>query len=370
MSLKILVVDDSALIRRELTKLFVKNGFEVDIAKNGQEAIDKALSINFDVITMDINMPVLNGLSAVKEIMKNNPTPIVMVSSLTQSDADITFEALDYGAVDFVAKPGTITLKVKESGEEIVSKVKAASTIKHNRLIIRKAGNTTKAILGSSKRDRVLKRGRLSSSSTTQSQFLNSKEIVRRAVLVGSSTGGPTLIEKIATTVPADYPYPICVVQHMPETFTEKFAQRLNSISNLEVVEATNNMLLTRGKIIIGKGGRHMHFSKKASGHIHIKLVDNLNNAFFVPSVNDMFFSATKIFNCSDLLAIELTGIGDDGADGLVELKKRGAYTIAQSESSATIYGMPRAAYERGGTVKVLDFEDILDEIVNFKGDG
>ncbi|MEA3354064.1 MAG: chemotaxis-specific protein-glutamate methyltransferase CheB [Campylobacterota bacterium] len=352
MAKKILIVDDSALIRRELGKLLGSASFEVEYAKNGQEAVEKTFESDFDAITMDINMPVMDGLSAVKIIMKKKPTPIVMVSSLTQGDADITFEALDYGAVDFVGKPGTITLKVKESGDEIIRKVTAATKISKNRLVIRKAGNVTKTGLGKKKVKKIV----------------SSSQKAKKFVLVGSSTGGPGLIEKIAITMPADYPYPICVVQHMPELFTEKFAARLNDISNLNVVEAKNNEPLTPGKIIIGKGGYHMVFSKKASGLVSVKLGANTKKLFFTPSVDEMFFSAVQTMKCADILAIELTGIGDDGALGMVELKKKGAYTIAESKETATIYGMPRAAYEKGGTVKVLPFPEILKEILKFGG--
>ena len=349
---RLLIVDDSALIRRELGKLLGGAGFDIEFAKNGQEAIDKVMEDDFDVITMDINMPVLDGLSAVKTIMKQKPTPIVMVSSLTQGDADITFEALNYGAVDFIGKPGTITLRVKESGDEIISKVTAASKISKNRLIIRKAGNITKSNLNK----KVVKK--------TVSRVAKAKKVV----LVGSSTGGPGLIEQIVTSVPADYPHPICIVQHMPESFTGKFATRLDKISNLNVMEAKQNETITPGKIIIGRGGHHFHFTKKASGLVSVKLSPNTTKAFFVPSVDEMFFSASKNFNCRDILAIELTGIGDDGANGMVELKNKGAYTIAESKETATIYGMPRVAYEKGGTVEVLPFPKILEKIIKFGG--
>jgi len=351
MAKNILVVDDSALIRRELGKLLEGAGFIVEFAKNGQEAIDKTVDGSFDAITMDINMPVLDGLSAVKHIMKQKPTPIVMVSSLTQGDADITFDALDFGAVDFVGKPGTITLKAKESGEEIISKVTAASNLSKSRLLIRKAGNGTKS--------------RLSRAPEKKAVLTRAKK-AEKVVLVGSSTGGPGLIEKICTSVPENYPYPICVVQHMPEAFTEKFATRLDKISNLNVMEAKNNEPVTAGKIIIGKGGSHLTFSKKASGLVSVKLASNTTKRFFVPSVDEMFLSAINAFNCKNILAIELTGIGDDGADGMVELKNKGAYTIAESKETATIYGMPRVAFEKGGTVEVLPFPKIVDKILAF----
>lgn len=348
---KLLIVDDSSLIRRELTKLLRQEGFEVTTAKDGKEALEKVLANEFDVITMDINMPVMDGLTAVKFIMKQKPTPIVMISSLTQGDADITFEALEYGAVDFVGKPGTISLNVKDTGYDIVSKVVQASQIPKNRLKIRKAGNNTK----------------LNLTKKTEAKVAPVKvEKAKKVILVGASTGGPGLIEQIVRSLPADFPYPICVVQHMPEVFTSKFAKRLDKVCALDVLEAKNNETVTAGKVIIGKGGSHLHFSKKASGIVCIKLAKNITNSFFVPSVDEMFYSAQKIFNCEDVLAIELTGIGDDGANGMVELKKAGAYTIAESKETATIYGMPRVAFERGGTVKVLPFPEILDEILRF----
>jgi len=348
---KLLIVDDSSLVRRELTKLLGQEGFEIFTAKDGKEALDMALVGDFDVITMDINMPVMDGLTAVKFIMKQKPTPIVMISSLTKGDADITFEALEYGAVDFVAKPGTISLNVKDTGYNIVSKVVQASQIPKNRLKIRKAGNFTKA--------------NLNKKNESKTSYLKVSK-AKKAILIGASTGGPGLIEQIVRILPANFPHPICVVQHMPEVFTSKFAKRLDKVCALDVVEAKSNETVTAGKVIIGKGGSHLHFVKKASGIVCVKLAKNTTNSFFVPSVDEMFFSAVKMFNCNDILAIELTGIGDDGANGMLGLKKAGALTIAESKETATIYGMPRVAYERGGTVKVLPFPKILDEILAF----
>ena len=180
-----------------------------------------------------------------------------------------------------------------------------------------------------------------------------------RLVLIGVSTGGPKLIEKIVRSLPATYPYPICIVQHMPENFTSIFAQRLNTLTPLEVKEAKENEVIEPGKIIIAKGGKHLTFRKRGD-KIVSKLTKNINNRFFVPSVDEMFLSAAKELDPKEILAILLTGIGDDGADGMVKLKNGGAYTIAESEKSATVYGMPKEAYLRGGTCEVLDFEDIL----------
>jgi len=349
MAKKVLIVDDSALIRKQLGELLDSAGYDIGFAKNGKEAVEFATSVDFDVITMDINMPVMDGLSAVKEIMKKNPTPIVMVSSLTQDEADITFEALDLGAVDYVPKPGTITLNIEQTKGEILKKIETACKIKKNRLIIRKQATKRKAVL--------------------MEGSVAKKELpkdIEKLVLIGASTGGPGLIEEILASLPANYPYPVCVVQHMPESFTANFAKRLNKNCQIEVVEAKSGELVVPGKAIIGKGGKHMHFAKKASGALIIKLVSNTMKRFFVPSVDEMFFSATKVFNPKKIMAVELTGIGDDGADGMVELKKRGAYTVAESEETAVVYGMPKEAYVRGGVVKQLPFPKIVQEILNF----
>jgi two-component system chemotaxis response regulator CheB len=184
-------------------------------------------------------------------------------------------------------------------------------------------------------------------------------------VLIGSSTGGPGLIETIARSLPSDYPHPVCVVQHMPANFTAKFASRLNSVSKLEVVEADNSQPVVPGYFIIAKGGWHLHFRNK-EGMVYCKLVPNSKNRFFVPSVDEMFFSALEVMDPKKILAIELTGIGDDGADGMVALRKAGALTIAESEESAAVFGMPKEAIARGGAMKILPFDKIVEEILNF----
>jgi len=344
----ILVVDDSALIRKQLGTLLDRAGYDVGFAKNGKEAVEFVQEYDFDAITMDINMPVMDGLEAVRQIMHIKPTPIVMVSSLTQDEAEITFDALDLGAVDYVAKPGTITLDLKRQEEEILSKIAMAVAIPKSRLHIKKAAHRKARALSEPKERAAL---------PTKAEKL---------VLVGASTGGPGLIETIVTSLPEDYPHPLCVVQHMPENFTGVFAKRLNKNAAVEVMEAKAGELVKPGRVIIGKGGWHLHFTKKISGELAVKLVPNTMNHFFCPAVDEMFFSAAKVFDATKILAVELTGIGDDGADGMVELRKKGAYTIAESEETAVVYGMPKMAWERGGACKQLPFPEIVKEILAF----
>jgi two-component system chemotaxis response regulator CheB len=353
MAKSILIVDDSALIRKQLGETLDKAGYDIGFANNGQEAVDFVREFDFDAITMDINMPVMDGLTAVKQIMAIKPTPILMVSSLTSEDADITFEALDAGALDFILKPGTITLKLEESEREILNKVKAVSSIPKNRLIIKKHATTRRLDLSKKNSD------------VTLSVSTNSNEAPQGVVLIGASTGGPGLIEQITNSLPASYPYPIVVIQHMPENFTAGFASRLNNSSYLNVVESKPAMPVVRGQVIIAKGGFHLRFTKKASGAVMVKHIDK-NHRFFTPSADELFLSGAKVFDTSKLLAVELTGIGDDGAEGMLKLRQEGAYTIAEDETTAVVYGMPKSCWENGGAMKKMPFPKILDEIINF----
>jgi len=353
MAKKVLIVDDSALVRKQLSEIISTLDFEISIAKNGQEAVEKAAAEQFNVITMDINMPVMDGIEAVKQIMQNSPTAILMVSSLTTEDATITMDALDLGAIDYIAKPGTMNVGKNENREEILQKVKSLSRIPSRRL---KRSSTRPPV-----------RARRRSESSKSVEVNASSKDIEKVVLIGSSTGGPGLIEQICASLPADYKYPVCIVQHMPEQFTKAFAQRLNRSSVLEVHETSQNMELLPGNIYVARGGVHLNFAKKVSGKIVIREDKEKGKNFFQPSVNDMMKSALEIFNASNLIGVILTGIGDDGADAMVELKKNGAYTLGESEKSATVYGMPKEAYDRGGVSEQLDFTQILKKIITLK---
>ncbi len=353
MGKSILIVDDSALIRRQLGDTLDKAGYDIGFANNGQEAVDFVREFDFDAITMDINMPVMDGLTAVKQIMAIKPTPILMVSSLTSEDADVTFEALDAGALDFILKPGTITLKIEESEQEILDKVKAVSSIPRNRLLIKKHATTRRLDLSKKNTE------------STSCSASASNEAPKGVVLIAASTGGPGLIEQITASLPASYPYPVVVVQHMPENFTGGFAKRLNNTSYLNVTESKPGQAVCKGQVFIAKGGFHLLFSKKASGAVMLKHIDK-NRRFFTPSADELFLSGAKVFDATKVMAVELTGIGDDGAEGMLELRQRGAYTIAEDETTAVVYGMPKSCWENGGAMKKMPFPKIVDEILNF----
>ena len=350
MSKKILIVDDSALVRKQLRGLIEGLDFEIDIAKNGQEAIDKAIEKDYDVITMDINMPVLDGISAVKEIMIKNPTAILMVSSLTSENASITVEAMEYGAIDFILKPGTMNVGVEESGREIVQKIKSLSRIPKRRI-----------------KSPVLVKTVLQRPSRSTKEVVSPPKDLNKVVLIGVSTGGPGLIEQIVASLPLDYPQPVLIVQHMPEQFTRAFAERLARVTELPVHETSNNDEVLPGNIYLARGGVHLHLRRKTSGKVVTFDGKDKNSRFFQPAVDELFESALKIFPAEKIFSVLLTGIGDDGADGMVKIKQAGGYTVAESEATSTVYGMPKEAYDRGGVSQVMDFPDILKKIVNYK---
>jgi len=352
---KVLIVDDSALVRKQLSEMIETLDYEIDFAKNGKEAVDKAIDTQYNVITMDINMPVMDGIEAVKQIMENRPTAILMVSSLTTDDASITMDALDLGAVDYIAKPGTMNVGKRENREDIIQKVQSLARIPLRRL---KRGGS---------RPPVRERRRAQSSEPQETVNDKSSLDITKVLLIGSSTGGPGLIEQICSAIPVGFKYPICIVQHMPEQFTKAFAERLNRASAVNVFESQNNLELIPGNIYLARGGVHMNFVKKVSGKVVIREDKNKGDNFFQPSVDEMMLSALDTFGGRNLISVLLTGIGDDGAEAMVKIRKAGGYTIGESEESATVYGMPKEAYDRGGVMEQLDFMQILKKIATLK---
>ncbi|HQS67332.1 MAG TPA: chemotaxis-specific protein-glutamate methyltransferase CheB [Sulfuricurvum sp.] len=343
---RILIADDSALVRKQITEIVAELGFEIDTARNGAEAVEKALASQYDVITMDINMPIMDGLTAVRKIMERQPTPILMISSLTTESAQVTMEALDAGAVDYIAKPGTMNVGRDENSADIVQKVKSLSRIPPRRL-----KTMTRRSVVRERPQSVREATRMENQSTAD---------VTKLLLIGASTGGPGRIEQICTALPATFAYAVCIVQHMPEQFTAAFATRLDKNSSLPVIEAKDHMELYPGNIYLARGGVHMHFGKKVTGRVVIREEKNKGSRFFQPSVDEMFLSALKVFSGDQIVGVLLTGIGDDGAMGMVALKQAGGFTIGESEETATVYGMPKEAYDRGGVSQQLPFPKII----------
>ena len=358
MAIKILVVDDSALMRRQLTEVFESQGdFEVRLARNGQEAIDENLAWQPDVITLDINMPVMDGITALAHIMATRPAPVVMVSSLTEKGALATFEALALGAVDYVAKPGgTISLSIGEIEQELVAKVRAAARAKIK-------GKSSEKALVERLREERKKHVAPAKSPIIRRTLATACGEPEGLVLIGVSTGGPSTLEEILPKIPADFPYPIVVAQHMPSSFTGPFAQRMDNLCTLKVVEANKPMPLDVGTIYIGKGGADVVLTQRI-GRLTVLPKPEDKRYLWHPSVEALGKSALEHCEASAIIGVMLTGMGYDGADAFTELKKKGARTIAESEDSAVVFGMPKELIDRGGASLVLPANKIATQLI------
>lgn len=351
--IKLLIVDDSALMRRQLTTLFGAEGdFEIRLARNGREAVEENAAFQPDVVTLDINMPEVDGLTALSRLMEERPVPVVMVSSLTEKGALATFEALALGAVDYVAKPGgTISLSIDLIRQEVVSKVRAAAKAR------------LKTARGLSARMRA-----------ERSQDQPRAALVRRGigsdgvVVIGVSTGGPRTLEDILPLLPADFPWPVLVAQHMPASFTLPFANRMNELCPLQVVEASRPMPLEAGSIYIGKGGADMVVAQRGAGKPTVLAKPETAEFLWHPSVELLGRSVLEHFDPARIIGVMLTGMGYDGAEAFAQIRKSGGRTIAESEATAVVFGMPAELIVRGGASVVLPCEKIANQIIAWAG--
>jgi two-component system, chemotaxis family, protein-glutamate methylesterase/glutaminase len=334
---RVLIVDDSALMRKLLTSVLSEDeGIEVvGAAPDPFDAREKIKSLNPDVVTLDVEMPRMNGLDFLRKIMELRPTPVVMISSLTQAGADITLEALEIGAVDFVAKPADAGAMLQLGGE-LIPKIKAAA---HTRL-----------------RRRVppphRQRRAVGGASSTSDKL----------IAIGASTGGVEALKAVLMLFPEDVP-PIVIAQHMPERFTAAFARRLDSECRMRVCEAAHDQPIERGNAYIAPGGHHLEVARRGSG-----LVCALNDGPLVsghrPSVDALFHSVARVVAPRAVGAI-LTGMGRDGANGLLAMRRAGCITLGQDEGTALIYGMPRVAFEIGAVESQHGLFDISEAILN-----
>jgi two-component system chemotaxis response regulator CheB len=349
--IKLLIVDDSALMRRQLTQLFASEAdFEIRQARNGREAVEQNHEFQPDVVTLDINMPEMDGLTALSLIMIERPVAVIMVSSLTAQGALATFEALNLGAVDYVAKPGgTISLSIDEIRNELVSKVRAAARAK-----IKVKGQSVKGLVRRLRDDREKVAARpLALRRSTTGEGL---------IIIGVSTGGPSTLADILPQLPFDFPWPVLIAQHMPAAFTKSFADRLGQGCNLNVVEAGHPMLVEPGTIYIGKGDADMVVTMRA-GKLTV-LPKPVNSQYlWHPSAELLGRSVLEHCDPAKVIAVMLTGMGYDGSDAFAEIKKRGGRTIAESEATAVVFGMPAELIKRGGATVVLPSDKVASQI-------
>ena len=341
---KVLIVDDSAFMRTAIERMLKSDpGIEViGSAANGKEAVGKVVRLKPDVVTMDIEMPVMDGLQALKEIMRLAPTPVLMVSSLTQAGAKVTLDAIDLGAVDYVAKPGSgLNVNILNVQDDLLRKVFAAATSKP-----------------------AVPKLRFSDLPKHKSQPPKEPNTsIVWAVVIGASTGGPPAIQTILTQLSADISAPIIIAQHMPGTFTKTFAQRLNQICSIRVKEAVQGEILQRSVAYICPGDAQTRFIRRQDNLVMFNIISNeVAKEKFAPSVDNLFYSAPEVF-ARKSMGIILTCMGEDGVRGLKNIKLVGGLTIGQDRNSSVIYGMPRAALEQGAVTRILAVQDIAQEI-------
>jgi two-component system chemotaxis response regulator CheB len=342
----VLVVDDSALMRRAIKGILEEAGFEVHTARNGVDALEQLSRVRPDVVTLDINMPEMDGLTCLAKIMAEHPTPVVMLSSLTEKNALITFEALELGAVDYVAKPGgTVSLNIDEVAAEIVGKVHAAASARISRargLKERiKAGPARDAPTGSGKAGEV------------------------DLVLIGSSTGGPNLLAELLPQLPATLGAPVIVAQHIPASFTATLARRLDELCALRVQEVDRIMNVQRGNIYLGRGSNDVVVARRTDGLI-VKSVPAGADYRWHPSVDRLVNSARRHLPDERLVCTLLTGMGDDGAAEMAAVQAGGGRTIAESEETAVVWGMPGELHRRGGATVTLPSYEIAERLADW----
>lgn len=336
MTIRVLLIDDSPFIRSALTRMLsAEPRIEVvGNARNGAEGVEQCLALAPDVVLLDVEMPVMDGLSALDAIMKQKPTAVIMVSSHTVEGAQVTFEALDRGAVDFFAKSGG------SNPFELIGRGKALIE-----LVLTAACARVERPLPCSRRSVNL-------AGTTDPG-------VSRILAVGTSTGGPVALTAVIPALPRTFPMPVLVVQHMPPGFTGPLAKRLASISTLMVTEAEHGMPLENATVYVAPGGRHMRVGKDR----RIEISDRPEEAIHKPSVNEMMVSCARVFK-RGVIGVIMTGMGRDGAIGMGEIKKAGGRTIAEAKSSCVIYGMPKAVVDEGNADMTVPLEEIPERIV------
>lgn len=346
---KVLIVDDSAFMRNALSSM-LSSDHEIQIvgkARDGIEAIELIEKLKPDIVTMDVEMPKMDGITALKHIMERNPVPVIMVSSLTVEGAKVTLDALELGAVDFIPKDlSDLSINIVKIKEILIEKVKHIARSNALKKRIRHVIPQKNAEIPKSMPVR-----------TTGERRIN-------IVAIGTSTGGPKALQQIIPKLPVDFPTPIVIAQHMPPNFTGPFAERLNHLSKITVKEAEDGESLKNGVAYIAPGKGHMRV-KRVRGIETVVSISVFGEDFiYRPSVDALMQSAAEFFPARSLGVI-LTGMGHDGLQGLTELKRTGGRIFAQNEETCVVYGMPKAVVDAGIVDKILPIEEIAGEIIN-----
>ncbi len=356
MTISVLVVDDSSFIRRRIVQILGADPElrVVGTASDGQKAVNLAAQLNPDVITMDVEMPIMNGITAVKEIMKKSPCPILMFSSSTRAGAKATLDALEAGALDFLPKELDQIDKDRFMAEQQL------------RERVRAIGQRGKK----SKTDEIVKNRQIRASNRVPVSAINNistnggrgNKLTPQLLVIAASTGGPVAIQKLLTQLPDKFPIPVLLLQHMPANFTPSFAERLDKLCNIRVKQADEGDVLEPGLVLLAPGGKQTTL-KRSGGKIALAIRESQSGECYQPCADVTFESVAEQFP-GKVLVVVLTGMGSDGCEGARSLKRNGSILWAQDKKSCTVYGMPRAVSEAGLADRVLGLNEIAEGLV------
>ena len=359
--IRVLVVDDSAFMRKAISMMLEEDAEVrvVDTARDGLEAIEKIKRLRPDLVTMDIEMPRMDGITALKRIMAEHPVPVMMISSLTQEGAKATVEALQAGAVDFIPKQMSyVSLEITKIKEELLAKVKSIARSRSCLFRRASAASGPRPTPGSAAPPSVPR------PAVTVGPPL--RHHAARLLAIGVSTGGPFALQKVIPALPKDFTLPVVIVQHMPPHFTRSLAERLDTLSALRVVEAAPGMPVEPGTVLIAPGGRHLVFRASNLGVI-VATPEEPSDLLHRPSVDVMFKSACHAYG-GKVLGLVMTGMGKDGLEGAQRIKQRGGKVVAQSAETCVVYGMPKVVIEAGLADAVLPLEALAGALTKAVG--
>jgi len=354
--IKVVVVDDSAFMRKALSTMLAKDP-EIEVvatARDGEEGLEMIRRHQPDVVTMDIEMPRMDGLTALRHVMMEMPRPVLMVSSLTTEGAEATLKAMDLGAVDFIPKQlSKVSLDIVKIEEDLRAKVKLIAR--------RRMGHLTRSMPAA--RGRVVAAAPSGGERQARPAVRPSGAPIRDLVAIGVSTGGPPAVQKVLSVLPQDFPAGILIAQHMPAAFTGPFAKRLDGVCQITVKEAEDGERLQTGVAYVAPGGKHLRIDQKIS-RIDVRVVEEPREALYKPSAS-VLFDAVALGVGRRALGVVLTGMGSDGLEGMRVLKAKGGRALAQSDSTCVVYGMPKAIVDAGLADEIVDIDDMGEAILH-----
>ena len=370
----VLVVDDSQFMRTVIGNLLSDHGYEVYSASDGEGAVEAVETHAPDIVTMDVVMPGMDGIEAVERIMKRRPTPILMLSAHTKEGADATFEALSKGAVDFLAKPGgEVSVDIASLEDRLVETVEAVADADLTSIARERTAETATSVAGTAgtaseagteppKPDAP---ATPAEPSTSDRPAPTDRSVVDRpTVVIGASTGGPKIVERVLAGLPLDLDARVLVVQHMPASFTDRLAARLDSVLDYDVSEASDGDRVDGGEILVAKGGYHLEIAHYVNGRVRVRLTETERVHGVRPAIDVTMRTAADRID-DPLVGVVCTGMGKDGAAGIEAIEAAGGHTIAQDRATSPVFGIPRQAIATGAVDDVLPADEIADGILD-----